>query len=210
MRRGMRLVMAVVLIVVAQAGLRAGPRIEPRVYLEEFRLRSAGPPLVRGWMQEDPDAAGLLAAAGCRALGFACDGGDVDAVIRYVRPAVTAAHYRGTATPVRIRGDRTYAKFVAPPGFTICRAGIFLKDGAISRGATFAGAIQRSGSDGLAVYADLGAGGEPRFIEFKLMIEYVAAAGADRAACWPDLTLVFLCGADGCRASRTYPQSALR
>lgn len=212
MRLGMRLLACVLLVLPAQAEMRGGLRILPRVYLEEFHLRSAGPPAVSGWMQEDPDAAALLAAAGCRSLGFSCaadEDGEAD-IVRYVRPPIVSGRYRGTAVLVRVRGDRYYAKFTAPPGFATCRAGIFLKDGAISPGATFAGSIQRSGIDGLAVYADLGGGAEPRFIEFKLLIQYVAAAGAERQGCWPDLTLVFLCGARGCNASPAYPETYLR
>ncbi|MBZ9937475.1 hypothetical protein LB518_14315 [Mesorhizobium sp. BR1-1-16] len=212
MRFGLWLSIGVLLIVPAQADMPAGLRIMPRVYQEEFHLRSSGPPVVKGWMQEDPEAAAMLAAAGCQSLGFSCadEEGDAGDVIRYVRPSVVSERYRGTALPVHLRGDRTYAKFLAPPGFVTCRAGIFLKDGAISPGATFAGSIQRSGRDGLAVYADLGDGDEPRFIEFKLLIQYVAAAGAERRTCWPDLTLVFLCRSSGCRASPAYPETDLR
>ncbi|SHF56400.1 hypothetical protein SAMN02745157_2414 [Kaistia soli DSM 19436] len=212
MRFGLWLSIVVLLVVPARAEMPAGLRILPRVYQEEFHLRSSGPPAIKGWMQEDPDAAAMLAAAGCETLGFSCAGeaGDASDIVRYVRPEAVAAGYRGTATLTHVRGDRTYAKFMAPPGFVTCRAGIFLKQGAISPGATFAGAIQRSGHDGLAVYADLGEGGEPRFIEFKLLIQYVAAAGAERRSCWPDLTLVFLCRPTGCRASRAYPETYLR
>ncbi|HWJ71567.1 MAG TPA: hypothetical protein VNX29_00215 [Kaistia sp.] len=212
MRFGLWLSIGVLFIVPAKADMPAGLRIMPRVYQEEFHLRSSGPPVLKGWMQEDPEAAAMLAAAGCQSLGFACadEAGDAGDVVRYVRPAVVSGRYRGTALPVHLRGDRTYAKFLAPPGFVTCRAGIFLKDGAISPGATFAGSIQRSGRDGLAVYADLGDGDEPRFIEFKLLIQYVAAAGAERRSCWPDLTLVFLCRPSGCRASPAYPETDLR
>lgn len=212
MRFGLWLSIVVLLLVPARAEMPAGLRIMPRVYQEEFHFRSAGPSAVKSWMEEDQDAAAMRAAAGCVSLGFSCagDAGDTSDIVRYVRPEVVSGGYHGTAMLMHVRGDRAYAKFLAPPGFITCRAGIFLKEGAISDGATFAGSIQRSGRDGLAVYADLGEGGEPRFIEFKLLIQYVAAAGADRRACWPDLTLVFLCRPSGCRASPAYPETDLR
>ncbi|WP_201400278.1 hypothetical protein [Kaistia sp. 32K] len=191
----------------------AAPDGLPRLYLEDFRLGNAPEAeRVPGWRRLDAERADADALSGCRALGFDCsDDPDPErAAERFLKPEIVAGPYRGTARIALQRGASYYAKFDAPPGFSICRAGIDLVDGFISRGAVFAGSIQRNGRDGLGVYAALpepGGGG----IAFRLLIATVPEARFDREACWPDGTIVFLCaGRDRCRPSRAYPETDLR
>lgn len=186
----------------------------PRVYQEMFQLRSDGRFSVPTWREVAPDLAEMSVLAGCQSLGFDCgdDPGAVDPATRYIRRTIVSGVYRGTAAIVRVRQDRYYAKFTAPKGFTTCRAGIYSKAGSISDGATFAGSIQRSGSDGVSVYADLGdAPPEPRFIEFRLLILFVPKDSSPKPRCWPDQTILFLCRGHGdCRSSGAYPETDLR
>jgi hypothetical protein len=185
----------------------------PRVYLEDFRL-GAGPEAERvfGWRELDAERADAAAQSGCRALGFDC-GDDPDparAAARFLKPEIVAGAYRGTARIVRQRGSSYYVKFDAPPGFTLCKAGIDLVGGHIGSGAIFAGSIQRIGRDGLGVYAALPQDGRGA-IAFRLMIATVPQARLDNEPCWPDGTIVFLCaGPERCRPSRAYPETDLR
>lgn len=186
----------------------------PRVYQEEFHLRADRRFRLTTWREMSPASAGLLVESGCRALGFACsdEATDRDESQRYLKRMIVSGDYKGTARITRVRKESYYAKFVAPKGFTVCRAGIFLKSGSITQEARFGGSIQRSGLDGLGVYADLGrdaagTGG----IEFRLLIQYVPRGEAAVRRCWPDLTVIFLCrGSGDCRASRSYPETDLR
>lgn len=189
------------------------PVPSPRIYLEEFHMATGGPFSVVTWRAYDPALTDIRVEAGCRALGLSCavDGDQPANATRYLKRTIAIDNYLGTARISRQRGDRTYAKFAAPNGFTVCRAGIYLRDGVITPGATFAGAILRSGQDGLAVYADLGPPStSKRSIEFKLLVQYVAQQSPEAESCWPDGTIVFLCGAKGCEGSRSFPESVLR
>lgn len=185
----------------------------PRVYLEDFRLGD-GPGVARvvPWRQLDAERADIAAQSGCRAFGFDC-GDDPDparAAARFIKPEIVSGAYRGTARLVLQRGASYYVKFDAPPGFTLCKAGIDLVGGYASPGAIFAGSIQRIGRDGLGVYAALPKAGEGA-IAFRLLIATVPEARFDRDACWPDGTIVFLCaGPERCRPSRAYPETDLR
>jgi hypothetical protein len=185
----------------------------PRVYLEDFRLGvGAGAERVPGWRRLAAERVDSMAQSGCRALGFDC-GDDPDpgrAAARFVKPEIISGTYRGTARIVRQRGTSYYVKFDAPPGFTLCKAGIDLVGGHISAGAIFAGSIQRIGRDGLGVYAALPASGEGA-IAFRLVIVTVPRSSVEREACWPDGTILFLCaGPERCRPSRAYPETDLR
>ena len=189
------------------------PVPSPRIYLEEFHMATGGQFSVVTWRDYDPHLTDIRVDAGCRALGLSCavDSDQPANATRYLKRTIAIENYLGTARISRQRGDRTYAKFTAPDGFTVCRAGIYLRDGAITPGATFAGAILRSGQDGLGVYADLGPlGAGKRSIEFKLLVQYVARQSPEATNCWPDGTIVFLCGPKGCEGSRSFPESVLR
>ncbi|MCX5569422.1 hypothetical protein [Kaistia nematophila] len=178
-----------------------------RAYLEDFRLGDATI-RVEGWRELDPGRA----EAACRALGYDC-GDDPDparAATRYLKPQFATGLYRGTARVLRQRGGSYYGSFEAPPGFRICKAGIDLVGGEISRGALFAGSIQRTGRDGLGFYAALPADGSG-VIAFRLLTIAVPAARFAPDICWPDGTIVFLCVGDRrCQASHVYPEAELR
>lgn len=185
----------------------------PRLYLEDFRL-GATPDAARvlAWRALDAERADAVAQSGCRALGFDCgeDPAPSRAAALFIKPEIVSGAYRGTARIVLQRGRSYYAKFDAPPGFTLCKAGIDLVGGHISHGAIFAGSIQRIGRDGLGVYAALPGRGEGA-IAFRLMILTVPREDVDREACWPDGTIIFVCaGQDRCRPSRAYPETDLR
>lgn len=185
----------------------------PRLYLEDLRL-GAGPGAERvlRWRQLDAERMEAEALSGCRALGFDCgdDPAPGRAAARFIKPEIVSGDYRGTARIVRQLGTSYYVKFDAPPGFTICKAGIDLVGGFASAGSIFAGSIQRIGRDGLGAYAALPAGGEGA-IAFRLMIATVPRPRFDRELCWPDGTIVFLCaGPERCRPSRAYPETDLR
>ncbi|WP_018183476.1 hypothetical protein [Kaistia granuli] len=200
-----------VVLVAAQAAADE----QPRLYLEDFRLGHApGAVRVASWRELDPDRAEAQALSGCRALGWDCseEPDPARAAARFIKPEIVVGAYRGTALVLRRRGQSYYAKFAAPPGHTICKAGIDLVGGYISPGAVFAGAIQRIGRDGLGIYAALPqASHGSAAIAFRLMIATVPTVRFDRDTCWPDGTIVFLCpGSTRCQPSRAYPETDLR
>lgn len=190
----------------------AGPGSAPaaRIYEEEFHLRADRRFELPGWRQLEAENGDLAADAGCRALGVDCsdDAAGENAAGRFLKRPITSDDYSGTARLLRVRDGAYYARFVAPDGYTICRAGLYLKSGILRGDALFAGSIQRSGLDGLAVYADLGRSGDA-VVEFRLLALYVPKARVDRG-CWPDQTILFLCRSGRCSASRAYLQTDLR
>jgi len=178
-----------------------------RAYLEDFRLGSDAV-RVETWRDVDPGRAD----AACQALGFDCsdDPDPALAATRFLKPLVSAGLYSGTARILRQRGGSYYGSFETPPGFRLCKAGIDLVGGSISRGAVFAGSIQRAGRDGLGFYAALPADGSGA-IAFRLLTIAVPAARFAPDLCWPDGTILFLCLGDRrCQASRVYPEADLR
>ena len=181
-----------------------------RIYEEEFHLRADRRFGLTSWRELEATAGDLAAAAGCRALGVDCsDGADgPKAAGRYLKRPIASDAYRGTARLLRLRGGSYYAKFVAPPGYTICRAGLYRRAGILAGDAVFAGSIARSSVDGLAVYADLGSSSRG-VAEFRLLVLYAARSGSLRG-CWPDQTILFLCREGACRTSRSYPETDLR
>lgn len=200
----MRLCLGLILFLVARG---ASAEEMPRLYLEDFHL-GAGAERVESWRTVDPERA----LAACRALGFDCsdDPDPARAGVRFLKVPVTVGDYRGTADILRQSRGSYYASFETPAGFSICKAGIDIVGGRISRGAVFAGSIQRAGRDGLGIYAALpldGAG----VISFRLIVAAVPRARFDAEFCWPDGTIIVLClGEKRCQASRSYPEADLR
>lgn len=202
-------VFAAILLIGAPA--LAGPGPPFRIYEEEFHLWADRRFEIEGWREVEADAGDLAAAGGCQALGVDCSdtASGPAAAGRYLKRPIDSDAYRGTARLLRVRGTAYYARFAAPPGYSICRAGLYTRSGLLRGGAVFAGALQRSGIDGLAVYADLGSGTDSA-AEFRLLILYAPVGSLQASRCWPDQTILFLCGAGTCRSSRAYPQTDLR
>lgn len=200
----MRLCLGLILLLVARG---ASAEEMPRLYLEDFHLGGdAG--RVETWREVDPERA----LAACRALGFDCsdDPDPARAAMRFLKVPVVAGAYRGTASILRQSRGSYYASFESPAGYSICKAGIDIVGGRISRGAIFAGSIQRGGRDGLGIYAALPADGTG-VISFRLVVAAVPRARFDADFCWPDGTIVVLClGEKRCQASRSYPEADLR
>ncbi|MCX5514041.1 hypothetical protein [Kaistia algarum] len=183
----------------------------PRVYQEEFHLRADRDFQLPGWRDMDSGTAALLVEAGCRALRTDCspDAAGQDSSDRFLKRLIHSDDYRGTAWLTRVRGGSYYARFVAPSGYSACRAGVYWKGGLVHGGVRLAGSIERSGLDGVAVYANLDPSADG-VAEFRLLILYVAKAELASHGCWPDQTLLFLCRDGICQPSRAYPETDLR
>lgn len=195
-------------LLAAPAFAGAGGVPVARIYEEEFHLRSDRRFELPSWRAMEAEMGDLAAADGCRALGVDCSdaASGPGAAGRFLKRPIDSDAYRGTARLLRVRDGAYYAKFVAPEGYSVCRAGIYLKSGVLEGSVTFAGSIQRSGADGVAVYAALT--GPDAAAGFRLLVLYVPHS--EVSGCWPDQTILFVCEAGRCAGNRAYPQIDLR
>ena len=124
----------------------------------------------------------------------------------YATPYVSNNEISTTAWIHRHPGEEYYAKFVAPSGYTTCKAVIDVGNGSITGGSTFNGGIQRMpgpNGDGIGLYAVV-----PKqrpsgqWASFRVDVVYVPHGTLEQHQCWPDGTLVWQCTGQDCH---TYP-----
>jgi hypothetical protein len=147
------------------------------------------------------------------ALIGACDAFKIDcsssaiASARYATPYVSTGNVQTTAYIDKHMGEEYYEKFVAPPGYTTCKAKIDVGNGSITGGSTFNGLIQRmtgANGDGVGLYAVV-----PKYrpsgqwVRFRVFVEFVPiGTSLDEAKCWPNNTPIFQCTGETCN---TFP-----
>jgi hypothetical protein len=124
----------------------------------------------------------------------------------YATPLIAGQNIYTTAFVDKHPGEAYYAKFVAPPGYTTCRAVIDVGNGSITGESTFNGSVQRMpgpNGDGVGLYAVV-----PKFrpsgqwVSFIVNVEFVPNGTLNQHQCWPDNTLVWQCTGQNCS---TYP-----
>jgi hypothetical protein len=185
---------------------------------EDFFASEQGGFLIKGWKEAGSQEVQIAITAACAAYGVDCSqaAAGFRAAVIYSRERIQLGNYQGTARIDRHPGEEYFAKFDSPQGKTICKAGIDIINGSISDGATFNGTIQRSGEDGLGIYAvvpqNRPAG---QWVNFKLLVEYVPQGQLEQYDCWPNNTSVFLCSGSNvppgtCKANSSYPAAYLK
>ena len=192
-------------LILLAGGFEASAQTASITQPETFEAWEGGGFVSKTWKElGTPEAAALITAA-CAAFGVDCSSGAtaIADAAKQTNRFVQQTNYTGTARIDRHPGEEYYAKFDSPPGHTICKAVIDIGNGSITGGATFNGSIQRTGEDGLGLYAVVPMNRPTgQWVRFNLVVEYVPTGTLDQYKCWPNNTLVFQCTGQNCP---TYP-----
>ena len=118
----------------------------------------------------------------------------------YATPYINESNISTTARIDKHEGEEYYATFVAPPGYTTCKAVIDVGKGSITGPSTFNGSIQRMPVwDGIRLYAVVPKNRpSPQWVSFRVDVEFVRPGKLGKYGCWPHNTLVFQCTGQNC------------
>ncbi|WFU26325.1 hypothetical protein QA649_08985 [Bradyrhizobium sp. CB1717] len=168
---------------------------------ETFQAWEGGGFLLKTWKELGSQEAQALITAGCAAYGVDCSSqaAAIRAAAQQSRQYYRSGNVATTARIDRHPGEEYYAKFDSPNGYTICKAAIDIKNGSITGPSTFNGSIQRTGEDGLGLYAVVPKNRPTgQWVRFNLVVRYVPAGTLQQYDCWPNNTLVVQCTGQNC------------
>jgi hypothetical protein len=150
----------------------------------------------------------LMLTAACAAYGVDCSkvAAGIQQGAYYATQYISQPDLRTTALLDKHPGEAYYAKFVAPSGYTTCKAKIDIGNGSITGGSTFNGSIQRMPGplgDGVGLYVVVPKNRPSgQWVSFRADVEFVRPGMLNQYQCWPDGTVVWQCTGQNCS---TYP-----
>jgi hypothetical protein len=159
---------------------------------EDFHAQEQGGTLIKTWKELGSPEAQAIITGTCAAFEVDCS--QQAAAVRTAavlsrkliktRNIITTARIDYRDGPYKTQGDDIYGKFDAWDGYTLCKAGIDIIRGSISPGSTFNGTIQRSGEDGLGLYAVVPKNRtEGKWVSFRLATLYVPIGTLNQYGC---------------------------
>ena len=122
----------------------------------------------------------------------------------YASPAIRGQNIQ---TSARLDLERSnagayYAAFLAPPGYTTCKAKIDVRHGAMAGDAAFKGIIRRTSDrlgNGVAVEARAPTNRPPgQWIGYQIYVEFVRKEKLAQVDCWPENTTIWQCEGQTC------------
>jgi hypothetical protein len=172
-----------------------------------FEARESGDFLIKTSKEMSSQEFQNIIMGGCWIFDVDCS--DEAAAIRqgadYVNGVFSNAYVHTTAFIDTHEGEHYQAKFVAPDGYTTCKAKIDSNNGSITGESTFSGILQRmtkSNGDGIGLDVVVPQNRDSgQWAAFMVYVEYARKDRVGRFDCWPDNTSLWLCGhgSTGCR-----------